>query len=84
MYALQAAGLRVPADVSVIGIDNVEEAEFSSPALTTIDVGSAEIAEAAVDALVARIAEPTAPTHVTRARYQLVVRGSTSHRPAAG
>jgi DNA-binding LacI/PurR family transcriptional regulator len=82
MYALQAAGVRVPADVSVIGMDNVEEAEFSSPPLTTIDVGSAEIAEAAVDALVARIARPDAPTNVVPAPYRLVARGSTGRRVA--
>jgi DNA-binding LacI/PurR family transcriptional regulator len=83
MYALQSAGCRVPADVSVIGVDNIEDAEFSSPTLTTIDVGSAEIADAAVDALVARIAHPDAPTQVIRAPYRLVVRGSTRQRPAS-
>lgn len=34
--ALRAAGLRVPADVPVIGFDDMEEASFTSPSLTTV------------------------------------------------
>ncbi|MCQ0970224.1 LacI family DNA-binding transcriptional regulator [Paracoccus sp. TK19116] len=34
--ALQAAGIRVPQDISVIGFDDIDFAEFYIPALTTI------------------------------------------------
>ena len=34
--ALQEAGLRVPEDVSVLGVDDIYAAEFHNPALTTI------------------------------------------------
>jgi LacI family transcriptional regulator len=30
-------GLRIPDDLSVIGFDNVPEAAYSNPALTTVD-----------------------------------------------
>lgn len=36
MEALRAAGKRVPEDVSIVGFDDLEDASFSSPALTTI------------------------------------------------
>lgn len=54
MRALQHAGLRIPDDVSLMGFDDIEEARFSVPGLTTIDPGRVQIAERAVDLLVAR------------------------------
>jgi DNA-binding LacI/PurR family transcriptional regulator len=50
-------GVRVPEDVAVVGFDNVAEAQFAMPSLTTIDPNRAQIAETAVEALVERIAE---------------------------
>ena len=37
IHELQRCGLHVPDDVQVVGFDNVPEAEYSVPALTTID-----------------------------------------------
>ena len=36
MHAIREAGLRIPGDVSVIGLDNIEMAAFVDPPLTTI------------------------------------------------
>ncbi|PWJ54446.1 transcriptional regulator, LacI family [Quadrisphaera granulorum] len=50
--AVTAAGRRVPADVSVVGFDNIVDAEIVRPPLTTIaaplvDIGSAAVAHLA-------------------------------------
>lgn len=56
MRVLQHAGYDIPGDVSLIGFDNIEDAQYTVPSLTTIDPGMPQIAEKAVDLLVARIA----------------------------
>ena len=48
---LKAAGLQVPQDVSVIGIDNISTSEYTKPSLTTIDTKPREVCEIAWDLL---------------------------------
>lgn len=55
MRVLQHSGRRIPDDVALVGFDNVEEAEFAVPGLTTIDPGRDAIATRAVDVLAERI-----------------------------
>ena len=38
-------GVRVPQDVAVAGFDDIDEARFASPSLTTVSPGMEEIAE---------------------------------------
>ena len=57
MRVLQEVGLVIPADVAVIGFDDVDEGRYSIPSLSTIDPGRREIAETAVDLLLRRIAD---------------------------
>lgn len=57
MFELQVRGIDVPNDVSVVGFDNIEDARFSKPALTTVDPGRGEIARTAVELLARRIKE---------------------------
>lgn len=74
--ALQEAGLRVPDDVAVIGFDNVDEAAYSVPALTTVDPGRTWIAERAVQALVERIEEPALPPRQELGDFRVIERES--------
>ena len=55
MRVLQESGLTIPADVAVIGFDDLDEARYTLPALSTIDPGREEIAETAVRVLLERI-----------------------------
>lgn len=53
--AAQEAGLRVGVDLSVLGFDDVQLAQESRPALTTVRVGRSEIGETAARLLFERI-----------------------------
>ena len=53
--ALNEAGLRVPEDVSVTGMDDIPYAELSSPPLTTVENDGALFAESAFRRMLQRI-----------------------------
>ncbi|RZT07646.1 LacI family transcriptional regulator [Kribbella sp. VKM Ac-2569] len=55
MHELAAAGLEVPGDVAVVGMDDSELAEQSFPPLTSVNLGSAERGRRAAELLLARI-----------------------------
>ena len=76
-------GLRVPADLSVVGFDNVPESALCTPSLTTIAQPLHDIGATALRMLVELLAgsEPT-PEHVCLPT-QLVVRDSTGPVPTA-
>ena len=58
IHELQRRGVRVPQDMQVIGFDNVPDAEYCMPGLTTIDPHVDDYARHAVDMLIARIDGP--------------------------
>lgn len=55
MLALKERGLRIPDDVSVVGIDDIPEAAYFDPPLTTLRVDFAAQGRASVHELLARI-----------------------------
>src|SRR4029077_9831332 len=78
--ALAAAahrGLRVPGDLSVSGFDDIDLAQATSPALTTVRQPLAEMGRMAVSLLIRLLAGPQgAPLHGEVAT-ELIERGST-------
>ena len=70
--------LRVPQDVMVAGVDDVEIARTTSPSLTTVRQPCAEIARAAFDLLEWRTRHPDAIARRVEFAAKLVVRESTS------
>jgi LacI family transcriptional regulator len=78
--ALHAAGLRVPEDVAVVGMDNTSLAPIAWPPLTSVDLGSAERAQIAADLLVKRIEHPTRRPRTLGVEPRLVVRASSGAR----
>ncbi|MBN2304559.1 MAG: LacI family DNA-binding transcriptional regulator [Anaerolineae bacterium] len=61
--ALREAGRRVPEDVSVVGFDDIPEAAYFDPPLTTIRQDFAALGKQSVEYLMALIAQPDLPLH---------------------
>lgn len=80
--AAEAAGLRVPDDLSVVGFDDVPEASWGTPPLTTVRQPIAEMGEVAVRLLLGapELSGEAAPGVLPRVDLSttLVVRASTA------
>lgn len=74
--AVRAIGLRVPDDLSVIGFDNIPEAAYCVPPLTTVDQFLDKMGYTATELLVGLIQGQTPPSNVHEMPTQLVVRDS--------
>lgn len=77
MHYLLSAGIRVPEDVAVVGIDDIAVAQLTWPGLTTIAPNKQRIAETAVNRLVERIEARNGAIRRSAVDFQLIVRGST-------
>lgn len=82
MAAAQGQGLCVPADLSVIGFDNIPAAGHVTPGLTTFDACIADSATQLAAMLLARITAPQMPHETRLLRPQLVLRHSHGAAPA--
>jgi len=74
---LVSAGVRVPEDISVAGFDDIEFAEMTSPALTTIRQPRRELGRNGASVLLALLRGETPPARI-RLDTELVERGSTA------
>lgn len=61
---IRERGLRIPADVSVVGFDDIVMARWISPALTTVAQPRAEMGHLAVNLLLAMLRGESAPAQV--------------------
>ncbi|SDY10088.1 transcriptional regulator, LacI family [Micromonospora pattaloongensis] len=92
---LDSLGVRVPSDISVVGIDDIALSRLTRPKLTTVATPTAAAGRAAVDMLLAH--DPSSPrgrsiagdgrrtTAQVTLQTELVIRDSTGpgpHRPA--
>jgi LacI family transcriptional regulator len=82
MQVLRERGLSVPGDVAVAGMDDTELATVTTPALTSVSLGSAERGRLAAELLLQRLRDPDRPIQRATVRPRLHVRDSTS--PTAG
>jgi DNA-binding LacI/PurR family transcriptional regulator len=71
-------GLRVPDDVSIVGFDGIEAADWTQPKLTTIEQPIDKIAETAISALRTLISEPERELPHFLFRPKLRIRSSTA------
>jgi len=80
MAGLQQGGLRVPADVSVMGIDGIYLGSYLSPALCTVRQPMQEIAERAVEHVLSRMNDPAQEPRESIFQPTLVVQPSAGRR----
>jgi LacI family repressor for deo operon, udp, cdd, tsx, nupC, and nupG len=78
MSALREAGISVPDDVAVAGWDNVVDGQYHVPTLTTVAPDLAALADATMEALVARIEGDRSPGTVRCVPHELIARQSTA------
>lgn len=75
--AVRRAGLSIPHDVAIMGVDDIDAADLVRPALTTVRIPAQEIGRAAGELLLHRIDDDsdTTPRHIL-VQHRLVVRES--------
>lgn len=79
LHALHDLGLRAPADLSIVGIDDFDFAELLDPPLTVVRVPLAAMAERSIEVLLDLIAGRRQPTGQWDLFHpELVVRSSTA------
>lgn len=77
MLALKERGVRIPEDISVVGIDDIPEAEYFDPPLTTVRIDFEAQGRASVLKLIAQIEGHAPPAPVVVPPPQLMVRRSS-------
>lgn len=78
LRVLLERGVRVPDQVAVIGVDGIEEGQYTTPSLSTIAPDKDAIARTAVDLLLSRIGGDAVPSVDRVIEHRLVVRESSS------
>jgi len=73
---LRDSGIRVPDEVSVIGMDDLALSALVSPAVTSIRLPLAAMAQTMVDRIINRLGDPRIPTGEFLFQPTLVARGS--------
>ncbi len=81
LASLNEAGVAVPADLSVAGFDDIELAQYATPALTTVAVPQADLGRHAWRELHAVIDDSGQAATTTRFGARLQVRASTGPVP---
>ncbi|MCB0191402.1 MAG: LacI family DNA-binding transcriptional regulator [Anaerolineae bacterium] len=78
MRAVDEAGLRVPNDISIVGVDDIEVSAFQTPPLTTVRQSCAELATLGIQLLFDILAEKSLTQTQIVIEPSLIVRQSTT------
>jgi DNA-binding LacI/PurR family transcriptional regulator len=80
MDAFVQAGLELPGDMSVVGIDNSQICDFLRPSLTSVRHPLDEMGDLAIHRLMEKLSSNSAmrPNPITILQPELVVRNSTT------
>lgn len=82
MRAIRQAGLRVPADIALVGIDDFEWADSFEPRLTVVAQPCQDIGKSAADLMRARIKSPLSTVKTLRLNPKLICRDSCGCKKA--
>lgn len=78
MQAAEQMGLVLPSDLSITGFDDISEASFVKPALTTIDIQKEALGKRAAEILFWRIKNKARPFEITYLENVFKFRDSTA------
>lgn len=78
LFEAQARRIRVPEQLSIIGMDNLELSEHVTPALSTVHLPTAELGRRAAELVLARLKGAGEPQAI-ELPIELLVRHSTRH-----
>ncbi|MGC8787476.1 MAG: LacI family DNA-binding transcriptional regulator [Anaerolineae bacterium] len=85
MAAIREKGLSIPDDISIIGFDDIPQASFTSPPLTTVAQPIQDIGRIATDLLIERMSgSASLPSRRVVLDVKLVVRGSCAPNRGGG
>jgi DNA-binding LacI/PurR family transcriptional regulator len=84
MQAIFEAGLHIPNDISVVGLDDIVVSAHVSPTLTTVAIPKEQLAAVAMEVLLRQIAGHNDEPASIVVSPQLVVRQSTAPVPITG
>ena len=77
MAAVEAAGLKIPDDIAVVGFDDIDYARLVEPSLTTVHQSQDALAEGLIAAMLRLLDHPEEPPTVSVIPVELVVRESS-------
>ena len=80
MRTLGAIGVKIPEDIKMAGVDDVNYARYLPTPLTTIRQDCAEIGAAAMSVMLDRIQRPNQPVKTVFIKAELIVRESSGYK----
>jgi DNA-binding LacI/PurR family transcriptional regulator len=83
MHALRDLGRAIPADISIVGFDDMDVASIFWPPLTTVRQNFAKVGRLSIQKLLTKVADPTKPPDTTIVPTELIIRQSTA-QPRTG
>jgi LacI family repressor for deo operon, udp, cdd, tsx, nupC, and nupG len=81
MRSIRMHGLKIPADISVVGFDDISFARYTDPPMTTVAQPRDDLGREAMLMLLQILGDPKTPVRHAVLPTQLIVRGSTGRPP---
>jgi len=77
LSALKSKKIHVPKEVKVVGFDNISEAKYTSPPLTSFNVNKTALGKRIITILLERIANPTQANQIIYVSSKPIIRSTT-------